>query len=791
MKRIILYGTLAILLAVYFVVQHARALVVPPQEATGAERWLDPEAFQLVESDNTVATSTLSWAEWTYLTTLDAYNTVGHRDPAWDTYAVQSLAWWAQRLSTNFNISPRRLLESAEAAMERGCEDPLIRYVAAGLSCHINDLEKHQLAHEFLLIAQDMSNSDYPPFRKAWSYVVGMESIAAAARGHAGRREDYALLENAFLGLFPGLLRDPNIPTEYKTNVCLDYLTACRKRYGTRTPGLERLKGAIGDREFDAHPALLAVRGWHSRETAWEGRGGGFASQVSREGWNIFTKNIKDAMNHYLKAWERAREDDARFKSFVAAKLVELEAVSGGDMEFWYLRAVEHNPDNWDAHFMKLFFLTPKWGGSEEEMFTFARGLVAEGNWHTRTPFILVEAHLELANYVRRSHNRSYYLKPGVWEDISEVYQSYLERYPDMDQQRSAYTEFAILAQQWQVAAEQLEILGDRAWSSRLGDARARAKLMQKVQEGLRREAEMSASGDVGPILTREQAGMLISGQRKDTLAWLAEGGDPNARDTAGESAMVLAVNSGDDEILMSLIRHGGNVNTVDRGGRPLLMHAQLQYLGHMVQQLLDADADVHVSDPETGHTPLTVAADRGDVYTTALLLDRGADINRRGAERVTALHLAARKGYLELINLLVERGADLELRQNTQYTPLMVAVQYGRLDATKHLVALGAELDAKTSANTTPLAIAVWRGNAEIMRYLIDAGANVDVVININNDSLLMGAVQGGHVEAAALLLDSGADVSLRNKRGKTALNLSKDSGNEAMIRLLTSRTD
>ena len=59
------------------------------------------------------------------------------------------------------------------------------------------------------------------------------------------------------------------------------------------------------------------------------------------------------------------------------------------------------------------------------------------------------------------------------------------------------------------------------------------------------------------------------------------------------------------------------------------------------------------------GWTPLTRAADAGQMDAVKLLLARGADINRG---IVTPLHFAAVRGHLELAKYLVRSGARLKL---------------------------------------------------------------------------------------------------------------------------------
>ena len=52
------------------------------------------------------------------------------------------------------------------------------------------------------------------------------------------------------------------------------------------------------------------------------------------------------------------------------------------------------------------------------------------------------------------------------------------------------------------------------------------------------------------------------------------------------------------------------------------------------------------------------------------LLLDRGADVNARRRDGMTALHSAAYRGHLRVIRRLIERGADATLRAHSNAGP-------------------------------------------------------------------------------------------------------------------------
>lgn len=67
---------------------------------------------------------------------------------------------------------------------------------------------------------------------------------------------------------------------------------------------------------------------------------------------------------------------------------------------------------------------------------------------------------------------------------------------------------------------------------------------------------------------------------------------------------------------------------------------------------------DVNEED-ENKFTALHWAAFYGQLKTTNLLLDHGADPNKLADNYVTPLHLAASSGHHEVVKLLLTKGAD------------------------------------------------------------------------------------------------------------------------------------
>jgi len=138
-------------------------------------------------------------------------------------------------------------------------------------------------------------------------------------------------------------------------------------------------------------------------------------------------------------------------------------------METWYKRAMEADPDNFDACGKKMYYLEPKWYGGPAEMLTFGRELLAGGNWEARLPFKLVDAHLTLSGY-QKEGKAEYFTDETVWKDIEAVYERYLARYPDSVWDRSFYAKLASKCGRWTEAKSQFDKLGDKVMVGAFAD---------------------------------------------------------------------------------------------------------------------------------------------------------------------------------------------------------------------------------------------------------------------------------------------------------------------------------
>lgn len=162
-------------------------------------------------------------------------------------------------------------------------------------------------------------------------------------------------------------------------------------------------------------------------------------------------------------------------------------------------------------------------------------------------------------------------------------------------------------------------------------------------------------------------------------------------------------------------------------------------------------------------------AVQMDDDRTVTALLSRGFDGNTRDPKGNHALYLAAREKSLKVANVLLQWSKiDAEARTPSDESPLMIAALNGHEDLCRLLIAKGA---AVNKTGWTALHYASTRGHLEIIRLLLDKYAYIDAE-SPNGTTPLMMAAFYGTPSAVKLLLESGADPSLKNIQGLSAID-------------------
>ncbi len=107
-----------------------------------------------------------------------------------------------------------------------------------------------------------------------------------------------------------------------------------------------------------------------------------------------------------------------------------------------------------------------------------------------------------------------------------------------------------------------------------------------------------------------------------------------------------------------------------------------------------------------------------------------------------------------------------------------------------KGVILEGANLDARDRLGDTPLMNAALKGHIEIAEFLISKGADVSLTDNWGNTALIDSAkyAKDSTCDIIALLVDHDADVNAKNKLGLTALIFAAQGGHVENIGCLIS---
>jgi ankyrin repeat protein len=114
------------------------------------------------------------------------------------------------------------------------------------------------------------------------------------------------------------------------------------------------------------------------------------------------------------------------------------------------------------------------------------------------------------------------------------------------------------------------------------------------------------------------------------------------------------------------------------------------------VEKAINEGANVNYKD-ETGHTPLLISSNSGNIELVKMLISKGADINSKELFGTTALHIASGLGYIEVVEFLIKNGANVNVKNRTGSSPLSSAVSKNNIEIVKLLLANGATIDKLT----------------------------------------------------------------------------------------------
>ncbi|XP_047439714.1 serine/threonine-protein phosphatase 6 regulatory ankyrin repeat subunit C-like [Mugil cephalus] len=298
-------------------------------------------------------------------------------------------------------------------------------------------------------------------------------------------------------------------------------------------------------------------------------------------------------------------------------------------------------------------------------------------------------------------------------------------------------------------------------------------------------------------------------------------GANINQPNYHGNTPLHLAAASSSGVLCLELlVNNGADVNIQNKEGKSSLHIAAMYGRFTGSQILIQNGSEIDCVDMH-GNSPLHVAARYGQELLISTLLTNGAEKTRQGVHGMLPLHLASLYGFPDCCRKLLSNGQfyntmptltvgptpavgfDINTLDDHGRTCLHAAASGGNVECLNLLLNSGAELDIKDDLGRSPLHYAAANGNSQCTVSLVRAGAEVNELDVTGCSPLHYTAAShtfcGGESEQDLIvekeqeaslcldyLLDNGANPTLKNSKGYSAVHYAAAYGNKQHLELL-----
>ncbi|GJQ87249.1 hypothetical protein Trydic_g20277 [Trypoxylus dichotomus] len=198
-----------------------------------------------------------------------------------------------------------------------------------------------------------------------------------------------------------------------------------------------------------------------------------------------------------------------------------------------------------------------------------------------------------------------------------------------------------------------------------------------------------------------------------------------NLESIYGYTPLQIAVERNDNEIVQSVLQFGANVDVVNNFDAPFCIAVRKQNID-IAKILLEHNCDVNLA-TEDGATALQIAVKRRYKEIVQFLLQAGANTHVTNLFP-TPLCTAIRLQYIDIIEMLLKYGCDINNINIYGHSPFLITVAHGYTSIAKLLLINGADVNLEEESGLTPLYIAARTKNRSMLNLLFRYGAKQNI---------------------------------------------------------------
>ena len=258
-----------------------------------------------------------------------------------------------------------------------------------------------------------------------------------------------------------------------------------------------------------------------------------------------------------------------------------------------------------------------------------------------------------------------------------------------------------------------------------------------------------------------------------------------------GNTAIMVACELGNIDIVHSLLSAGANVDLQNNDGWTALMKASQNNHSTIIHVMLEeANANPHLQNRK-GSNALMVAAFAGCLEAVELFIIKGVDYTHQKKDGVTAFMLACQKGHIEIAELLLTHEVNPNFTNKEGTNAFILACNSGHTPIVEFLLTKKVDPNVLNFNGWNALMCASANGHTQIVELLLTVTAVV-VDINTRNNNgwnAFMLACENGHHGIVELLMTKKRqhiEINTQNKNGMTAFMLACKNGHKKVVEIL-----